>query len=62
MWKRKKSSTDPVKVHVSWTGGLYVDPDELRAKIRARTIQTLVSQELKRRQEGQEDDRQDEES
>lgn len=60
MWKRKKFSTDPVKVHVSWTGGLYVDADELRAKIRARTIQKLVSQELKRRQEGQDDDRGDE--
>lgn len=57
MWKRKKSSTDAVKVHVSWTGGLYVDPDKLRKKI----IQDLVSQELKKRQEELDDNRADEE-
>lgn len=57
MWKRKKSSTDSVKVHVSWTGGLYVDPDELCKKI----IQELVSQELKKRQEGDDDDQENEE-
>lgn len=59
MSKRKDLSTEPVKVHVSWTGGLYVKPDELRAKIRARTIQMLANQEPKRREGEQENDQEE---
>lgn len=48
MWRRKKTSVDSVKVHVSWTGGLYVDPEELR---RSEAVRSRIIRKLKERQE-----------